>query len=317
MKKDLEKLDLNLLRLLCAVVETRNTHTAAAKLGISQTSVSRGMAKLRETFGDRLFIRKAHGVEPSELAERLAEAADVMLVPFIKVLESYQDFDPEAFEGTIRVAVHLLVLDVHGGELFDALRAAFPKAHIQLVYWQDQSLIELLKGDIDIMICFEGMGFPQDIYQCGLRDIEVCIVARRGHPVLTNTSAWDAIGNLPLARVISDGAPNPQDPLDEVYRAKGFEPRVTLTTHSAQAILHKVASSDAIFYGSTYLGCLREDIDCYPLPPNVPAALNSYQLCCGYLQAKRDYPMTQVLHQVIQTYFDNTPQPELVSQLNG
>ncbi len=61
--KELQDLDLNLLKLLKAVVETRNTHAAADKLGISQTSVSRGMAKLRETFGDQLFLRKAHGVE--------------------------------------------------------------------------------------------------------------------------------------------------------------------------------------------------------------------------------------------------------------
>ena len=87
--KELRDLDLNLLKLLQAVVETQNTHQAADKLGISQTSVSRGLAKLRETFGDQLFTRKAHGVEPSELAEKLAEAADEMFTPLVKVLESY------------------------------------------------------------------------------------------------------------------------------------------------------------------------------------------------------------------------------------
>ncbi|MEF1341186.1 LysR family transcriptional regulator, partial [Vibrio rotiferianus] len=101
MDKNLEGLDLNLLRLLKVVVETRNTSVAAEKLGISQTSVSRGMAKLRETFGDQLFIRKAHGVEPSELAEKLAEAAEHMLTPFTQVLEAYQEFNPEEYEGSV------------------------------------------------------------------------------------------------------------------------------------------------------------------------------------------------------------------------
>jgi DNA-binding transcriptional LysR family regulator len=44
MKKKLQDLDLNLLKLLKAVVETRNTHAAADRLGISQTSVSRGLS---------------------------------------------------------------------------------------------------------------------------------------------------------------------------------------------------------------------------------------------------------------------------------
>ena len=68
--KDVKELDLNLMKVLKAVVEEGNTHAAADALGISQTSVSRALAKLRETFGDQLFIRKAHGVEPSELAEK-------------------------------------------------------------------------------------------------------------------------------------------------------------------------------------------------------------------------------------------------------
>ncbi|WP_239670959.1 helix-turn-helix domain-containing protein [Vibrio variabilis] len=67
MSKSIKNLDLNLLTLLKVVVETRNVSQAGEILGISQTSVSRGMAKLRETFGDQLFIRKAHGVEPLNL----------------------------------------------------------------------------------------------------------------------------------------------------------------------------------------------------------------------------------------------------------
>ncbi|GAM74437.1 transcriptional regulator [Vibrio ishigakensis] len=100
MQKNLDSLDLNLLRLLKVVVETHNTSVTAEVLGISQTSVSRGMAKLRDTFGDQLFIRKAHGVEPSELAEKLAEAAENMLTPFTQVLDAYQDFDPQEYTGT-------------------------------------------------------------------------------------------------------------------------------------------------------------------------------------------------------------------------
>jgi DNA-binding transcriptional LysR family regulator len=122
--KELRDLDLNLLKLLQAVVETRNTHQAADKLGISQTSVSRGLAKLRETFGDQLFIRKAHGVEPSELAEKLAEAADEMFTPLVKVVESYQNFDPLQFKGEVSIAMNIFMLEQWGDGIFSALREA-------------------------------------------------------------------------------------------------------------------------------------------------------------------------------------------------
>lgn len=110
MIKSLAQFDLNLIKLLKAVVETKNTHAAAQQLGISQTSVSRGLAKLKETFGEQLFLRKAHGLEPSELAKKLADAADEMLIPIIKVMESYNSFDPQHFDGKVSIVVNTYLL---------------------------------------------------------------------------------------------------------------------------------------------------------------------------------------------------------------
>ena len=52
--------------------------------------------KLKECFGEQLFIRKAHGVEPSELAAMLADASVEMLHPVEKVIEDYSTFDPKS-----------------------------------------------------------------------------------------------------------------------------------------------------------------------------------------------------------------------------
>ena len=161
MEQNLDNLDLNLLRLLRVVVETRNTSVAAEKLGISQTSVSRGMAKLRETFGDQLFIRKAHGVEPSELAEKLAEAAEHMLMPFTQVLEAYQEFDPQEYAGNVVVACELTLLDVFDKGLYQSLAKALPNASFKLVYWQQNSLQGLLDREVDYMVHYSMFPLPQ------------------------------------------------------------------------------------------------------------------------------------------------------------
>ncbi len=59
MAHQLDALDLNLMRLLKAVVENRSIKLAAMQLGISQPSASRGVMK--QVFDDPLFVRKAHG----------------------------------------------------------------------------------------------------------------------------------------------------------------------------------------------------------------------------------------------------------------
>ncbi|PMG01879.1 transcriptional regulator [Vibrio breoganii] len=307
--KELRDLDLNLLKLLQAVVETRNTHHAADKLGISQTSVSRGMAKLRETFGDQLFIRKAHGIEPSELAEKLAEAADEMFTPLVKVVESYRNFEPEQFTGEVSIAMNIFFLELYGDGIFTALREVMPNAKFKMSYWQEQSLTELLNGDIDYVLHFALFPLPQQIYQHKLKDVKMSLIARSNHPILSQSSEWEDINQLPVTRVLIDGITSKRSGVEELYLAKGYEADVVLTTHSVSVLLNKLKHSDALAFGSTFMTENEPGLSSYPLPP-MPKEMRQIQINGGYLQSKRGFPLNQLLHQTIQSYFDNVTQPE-------
>ncbi|CAK3382556.1 Transcriptional regulator [Vibrio crassostreae] len=308
--KELRDLDLNLLKLLQAVVETRNTHLAADKLGISQTSVSRGLAKLRETFGDQLFIRKAHGVEPSELAEKLAEAADQMFTPLLKVVESYNNFEPLQFTGEITIAMNINLLEQYGDGIFSALREALPTASFKLVYWQEQSLSEILSGQIDYMLHFSEFPLPQEIYQHSLKEIKLSIVARKNHPILSTSSALEDIHHLPITRIVADGINSKRAPAEDFYLTKGFKANIVLTTHSIRVLLNKLKNSDAILFGSSFLTKDDPELSCYPLP-TLPKEMRTIQINGGYLQSKRGFPLNQLLHQTMQSFFDSVVQPEI------
>lgn len=302
MKSKLQDLDLNLLKLLKTVVETRNTHTAAEKLGISQTSVSRGLSKLKEVFGEQLFIRKAHGIEPSELAERLADTNDKILNSLIQVVESYHQFDPIKFDGEIRIAMSIFFLDIHGDAIFEALHGAFPNASFKLLYWQEQSLLQLLNGDLDYMIHFEGYPLPQEVFCHKLEEIKLCIVARKNHPNLTNSSDWDSIKELPIARVIADGVNSKLHPEEIIYPSKGYKPNISLVTHSIRVLLSTLCNSDTIMFGSHHISSMDSRLSSYPLP-ELPADMRNMAVWGGYLRSKRDYPLNQHIHKVIQSYF--------------
>ncbi|WGV97850.1 LysR family transcriptional regulator [Vibrio sp. YMD68] len=307
--KELRDLDLNLLKLLQAVVETRNTHQAADRLGISQTSVSRGLAKLRETFGDQLFIRKAHGVEPSELAEKLAEAADEMFTPLVKVVESYQNFDPQTFTGEISVAMNIFMLEQWGDGIFSALREALPVASFKLVYWQEQSLNEMLNGQIDYLLLFSQYQLPQEVYQHRLKEIKLSLIARKDHPVLSKSTALEDIHHLPITRILADGINSKRAPVEDFYLARGYKANIVLSTHSIRVLLNELKHSDALSFGSTLVTDNDPELSCYPLP-KVPKEMRTIQINGGYLQSKRGFPLNQLLHQTIQSYFDQIVQPE-------
>lgn len=310
MDKSLDSLDLNLLRLLKVVVETRNTLVAAEKLGISQTSVSRGMAKLRETFGDQLFIRKAHGVEPSELAEKLAEAAEHMLKPFVEVIEAYSEFDPMEFEGEVTIAFELSLLEVFGVGAFEALAQALPKANLNVVYWEDDTLKALLDRRVDYILHYKEHSLPQNIYTHHLSDVKISLVARKNHPVLSKSSAWEDIHHLPLVKLVANTSPSKYGAYENAYLSRGYQPNLALVTHSIPVAVKKLESSDAIKFSSSYLRTMSDELACYDLP-TLAKELGSVSVIGGYLQSKRSYPLNQYLHQTFQSFFDSVVQPDI------
>lgn len=68
----IRQVDLNLLELFETVYHTRNFTAAGSLLGLTQPAISRGLGRLREMYGDALFVRQQHGVAPTPFADALA-----------------------------------------------------------------------------------------------------------------------------------------------------------------------------------------------------------------------------------------------------
>jgi len=88
------QLDLNLLRVLVALHRTGSVTGAGQLLALSQPATSHLLAKLRDSFGDELFIRTPKGLKPTPLCERLAPAIQRQLAALESTLTEDQAFDP-------------------------------------------------------------------------------------------------------------------------------------------------------------------------------------------------------------------------------
>jgi DNA-binding transcriptional LysR family regulator len=69
---DIRGIDLNLLIVLDALLDERSVTGAAARLGYTQPTISGMLARLRDLFGDPLFVRTQRGILPTPRAEALA-----------------------------------------------------------------------------------------------------------------------------------------------------------------------------------------------------------------------------------------------------
>ena len=97
-ERRLSRLDLNLLVALDALLTERNVTRAAARLQLSQPSLSASLGKLRRHFDDALLARRGNAYELTPLAVRLAEHTTVALDAARRVFESQSRWDPAESE---------------------------------------------------------------------------------------------------------------------------------------------------------------------------------------------------------------------------
>lgn len=147
------KFDLNLLRVFVAIYETSSVTLAADRLGVTQPTVSYGLARLREAYGDRLFVRGAGQLVATPRSHELhRQFTDVLMTVDDSLAES-TEFLPDRSHRRVKLAMS----DI--GELYftPPLLARFsevaPRMELEVVQAAvDQVVDELAFGKIDAAI---------------------------------------------------------------------------------------------------------------------------------------------------------------------
>ncbi|RTR38521.1 LysR family transcriptional regulator [Shewanella canadensis] len=306
MKTRLDEFDLNLLRILRVLVATKSTQKTAEQLNISQTTVSRALSRLRSEFGEQLFLRKAHGVEPSFLAYKLAQACEDMLTPISHVVETYRDFSPSTYGGRISLLINTYLLEVFSQELVTALTEAFPKASLELDYWKEGSLEKVCRGEVDYCIQFQNYGLPQELHQTSLFSIRNTLLFAGSHPAFEGVThlGWEELAQHPIVQLLLPEFNERNSLISQVYKREGYEADIRLKTHSLKTACYYLTTRNAIMIGSEYITELYPELRSCPLPVR-DDALITMNLVGSFLQTRRSSPLHQAINSVIQSCFSS------------
>lgn len=115
----LHRVDLNLLVVLDAIFTEGGITKAGEKLYLTQPAISHALGRLRELFGDQLFIREGRRMVPTPLARSLMQPIRRTLRSLEATLNEVQKFDPATTQRHFRIAV----LDVLEAAVLPALMA--------------------------------------------------------------------------------------------------------------------------------------------------------------------------------------------------
>lgn len=146
-------LNLNLLYVLVALDEQRSVSGAAQQLHRTQPGVSVALSKLREFFGDPLFVRSGNRMQPTPRAEVLISAARSVLQRVGADIVANPAFDPSTSDRPVTIALSDVGEVVLLPTLLHALRERMPKASIRSVTLPANEVTrELENGEVDLAI---------------------------------------------------------------------------------------------------------------------------------------------------------------------
>ncbi len=182
---DIKNKDLNLLNIFNVLMVERNVSKAAKRLNLSQSTISHSLARMREMFGDELFVRIPRGIVPTPQALALAPKVDAFLQAARLVFDVGEAFDPGKAKGTIRLATTEFFEHIALPKLIPMLREKAPNVVLQSISTEGQLPKEKMEqGLIDIAVAgFFGdlpEGFAQELI---FEDVFLGLV-RKGHPIL-------------------------------------------------------------------------------------------------------------------------------------
>jgi DNA-binding transcriptional LysR family regulator len=181
-ENDLRNVDLNLLRVFDVLYRTKSTTRAAQALNLTQPSVSNALKRLRELFGDVLFVKTSDGMQPTPRADGIASLIDEGFASLRLALQAGGTFDPATATRTFHLYVSDIGQSVFVPPLVARLQKLAPSIRIVTVEPPLDTAQQMMKlGQIDLAIgLFRGL--HADFLQQRIFRETYAVLLRDDHP---------------------------------------------------------------------------------------------------------------------------------------
>lgn len=150
----MSSVDISLLHVFDEVYKARSVSEAAENLGVSQSTVSFGLAKLRKHFHDPLFVRTSAGMEPTPHAEGLIRPIRDALDLLQAALGYQVVFDPSTSARLFRIGMLDISQIVLVPTLMNHIRTIAPHVRIEGAHLSQEVPKMLESGALDLAVGF-------------------------------------------------------------------------------------------------------------------------------------------------------------------
>lgn len=268
----LAHLELKSLTGLLYLLEERHVGRAAERLYMSQPAMSRLLNRLREAFGDPLFVRTSKGMVPTAKALTL-EAPLREMIDKMGALSSVEDFEPEQTERVFRLQTSHYQAQAYLPTIAERFYALAPNASLETSLVTETSLLRSDNQQLDAVLCSEYVQLPNRFSTRLLgREGWGCILSRN-HPLAVDDEiSLDDF--LSYGHVLVTLGGSSMIYSDSALGERAKERRYSLRTPYFVSALEAVGKTDLLFSSSQLLAIRfmsQFGLAIKPLPYEFPA----------------------------------------------
>lgn len=245
---NINTLDLNLLLVLDALQRTHSVTLAGEELFISQSGVSNALRRLRDAFGDELFVRTSSGMMPTPLAESMAAPIHAALQQIRQTVEDRGYFDAASSTRHFRLALS----DVGQMSLFPHLLSYFdehaPNISLETVpLSRFRIAAQMSGGEIDLAMGVVrplGPGF----FRRRFRSVRFVCAVSRNHPTIQGGISLDQFLNATFIEYEPTGGSYEhfRKHVRQLFDKSKMTPKVSVKMAYLSGIESVIANSDRI-----------------------------------------------------------------------
>ena len=239
---NLNTIDLNLFVAFDVIYSERNQTRASEVLRITQPAVSNTLARLRMTFGDKLFVRTGNAMVPTPVAQSLIGPVRQALRQLRASVDQLKSFDPATSEKIFNISLGDGAATILMPELATEFRKHAPHVKVHCTQVDRREIAsELAAGNLDFALDIPELEKPDLNSVEILRDRYVCVL-RQGHPFAERAMTLDHY--LALDHVMVSSRRRGRGLVDIALARFGKQIEAAMRVAHFQPALHVVMSSD-------------------------------------------------------------------------
>lgn len=246
-KIDLRLIDTTILLVFLETMRHRKATVVAREMGLTQPAVSHALKRLRSIYGDPLFLRRAHGLEPTSFAKELEPKVRKIIRLLSETLDAPDRFEPHTAVSDLRIGAFDYELTGIIPKLVASLRKDSPGINVHaLPFHNAEALDALVNNRIDLAIGY--FDFPPRSDRTFVAETlyleNYVLTCRRDHPLMSEKLTMPRIAAANHLLLSPSGMM--RDMLDQALHLQGFKRNIRTIVPSLFAALSIVESSDLV-----------------------------------------------------------------------